>query len=281
MAGRYSYSNSPYQMDELAMYQRQYQQQLYAMQSGPRRFISAVGRFFYRLVVLALIAGAVGGVLFALYRNDILVKIARDAGVEAQYKSLEKALPASWGPPRSVDVPAESALAAPVAAAPATNDDGSSKGDTVQAIAASEPKAKTRDGLEIVSFDSLPTAPTKRGAATASLSEVPAAAPPAPATASRPEPVKVARAEPAPVRERQQPKREKKKAEPAKPTELTRSIPLPKPKPEPQPEPVAKAEPKPEPPPKPAPEEDHTKARASDNPLKAAIRASMAAKKSD
>jgi hypothetical protein len=278
MAGRYSYSNSPYQADELAMYQYQYQQQIYAMQSGPRRFISAVGRFLYRLIVLTLIIGAVAGVLFALYRNDVLVKIARGAGVEAQYRSLEKALPASWGPPRSTDVPAESAVAAPVAAAPAGNDDGSPKGDTVQAVAASEPKATTRDGLEIVSFDSLPTAPRKGAAATGSFSEVPAAAP---AKASRPEPVKVARAEPAPVRERQQPKREKKKAEPAKPTELTRSIPLPKAKPEREPEPVAKAEPKPEPPPKPAPEEDHTKARASDNPLKAAIRASMAAKKSN
>lgn len=274
MAGRYSYSNSPYQADELAIYQ--YQQQMYAMQSGPRRFISAVGRFFYRLIVLTLIIGAVGGVLFALYRNDVLIKIARGAGLEAQYKSLEKAIPASWGPPRSIDVPADSAAAA---AAPTTNDDGSSKGDTVQTAAASEPKAKTRDGLEIVSFDSLPTVTKKGATVTASPSEPPAAAPVAPVKASRPEPVKVARAEPAPVR--QQPKREKKKAEPAKPTELTRSIPLPKAKPEPEPEPVAKAEPKPEPPPKPAPEEDHTKARSSDNPLKAAIRASMAAKKSD
>jgi hypothetical protein len=273
MAGRYSYSNSPYQADELAMYQ--YQQQMYSMQSGPRRFFSAVGRFFYRLIVLALVIGAVGGVLFALYRNDVLLTIARGAGVEAQYKSLEKSLPPSWAPPRSTDVPAESAALAPVAAAPAANDSDSS-GDTVHAVAASDPKEKTSDGLPIVSFDSLPTVPTKGAARSASLSEIPAAAP---AKASRPEPVKVARAEPAPVRERQQPKRAK--AEPAKPVELKRSIPLPKAKPEP--EPVAKAEPapKPEPPPKPEPEVDRTAPRASDNPLKAAIRASMAGKKPD
>jgi hypothetical protein len=260
----------------------QYQQQIYAMQSGPRRFISAVGRFFYRLIVLTLIIGAVGGVLFALYRNGILLTVARGAGAEAQYRSIEKALGAAGlGLPQSIDVPADTAAGEPVAAGavPAAGDNGSgTPSETVQAVANGEPKAKTRDGLEIVSFDSLPTAPTKGAARTASLNEVPAAAP---AKASRPEPVKVARAEPAPVRERQQAKREKKKAEPAKPTELTRSIPLPKAKPEPEPEPVAKAEPKPEPPPKPAPEEDHTKARASDNPLKAAIRASMAAKKSN
>ena len=274
MAGRYSYSNSPYQADELAMYQYQYQQQAMAMQSGPRRFISAVGRFFYRLIVLTLIIGAVGGVLFALYRNDILLTVARGAGLEAQYKSLEKAIGApGWGTPRSIDLPPETAAAASV---PATADDGSDKpSETVQASANSEPKATTRDGTEIVSFDSLPTVSTKRGASTPAVAEVPA---PAPEKASRPEPVKVARSEPAPVRERQQPKR---KAEPAKPKELQRSIPLPKAKPEP--EPVAKAAPppKPEPAPKPEPEEDRTKPRASDNPLKAAIRASMAGKKAD
>jgi hypothetical protein len=274
MAGRYSYSNSPYQADELAMYQYQYQQQAMAMQSGPRRFISAVGRFFYRLIVLTLIIGAVGGVLFALYRNDVLLTVARGAGLESQYKNLAKALPASWAPPQSIDAPAESAVAVPAADAPASaaGNDGSS-GDTVNAVAASEPKEKTKDGVSIVSFDSLPTVGKKGAPQAAAASDISAAAP---VKESRPEPVKVARAEPAPVREQKKAKREK--AEPKKPVELTRSIPLPKAPP--KPEPVAKAEPapKPEPPPKPAPEEDHTKARASDNPLKAAIRASMAAK---
>ena len=274
MAGRYSYSNSPYQMDDLATYQYQYRQQMMAMQSGPRRFVSAVGRFLYRLIVLTLIVGAVGGVLFALYRNDVLLAVARGAGFEAQYQNLAKALPPSWAPPRSDDVPAESAVVAPLAAAPApaAGNDGSS-GDTLNAVAASEPKAKTKDGISIVSFDSLPAVPKKGASRAAPASDIPAATP---VKESRPEPVKVARAEPAPVREQKKQKREK--AAPAKPVELTRSIPLPKAPP--KPEPVAKAEPapKPEPPPKPAPEEDHTKARASDNPLKAAIRASMAAK---
>jgi len=89
MAGRYTYS--PYEVDNY------YQQ---AMQSGPRRFFSAVGRFFYRLVVLTLVVAAIGGVLFALYRNDVLLGIARGAGLEAQYRSLEQRSARPAGVPR-------------------------------------------------------------------------------------------------------------------------------------------------------------------------------------
>src|SRR5262245_3854055 len=108
MAARYSYQSSPYQAaDPLAQYQAQYSYEQ-ALQSGPRRFFSAVGRFFYRLIVFTLIVGALGGVLFALYRNDVLLTIARGAGMEAQYKALEQRIGApGWGTPRSLDLPAE------------------------------------------------------------------------------------------------------------------------------------------------------------------------------
>jgi hypothetical protein len=256
MAGRYTYS--PYEVDPY-----QYQQ-AGAMQSGSRRFFSAVGRFFYRLIVLTLVVGALGGVLFALYRNDVLLNIARGAGVETQYRSLEQRFGApGWGTPRSIDVPAEPPVL------PATADKGTQP-ETVRAAATSEASPSTPDGLPIVSFDSLPTAPSKNAAPEAiSLNALPAE----PARRERVEPTRTARAEPAP---RQRAKAQK--AEPAEPAPVTRSIPLPKAAP--KPEPVAKAEPKPEPPPpKPAPEEDHTKPRTNDNPLKAAIRASMAGKK--
>lgn len=262
MAARYSY-------DPLAQYQYQ---QMDTFQSGPRRFASAVGRFFYRLIVLTLILGAVGGILFALYRNDILLTIARGAGVEAQYRAFEKRIGApGWGTPRSIDLPKDSAAALPVAeAAPATTagrDAPPKQPETVQAAATNEAKSATADGLPIVSFDSLPTLPAKSSPQTASLNSVPNV-----------EPAKPARAEPAPARSRA-PQRTAKaeKKEPAKPVEVTRSIPLPKAPP--KPEPVAKAEPEPKPePPAPKVQEDHTTPRAGDNPLKAAIRAQMAAK---
>jgi hypothetical protein len=256
---RYPYS--PYQVEPLSPYQ--YHDPNFAMQSGSRRFFSAVGRFFYRLIVLVLIVGALGGALFALYRNDVLLSIARGAGVEAQYRSLEQRIGApGWGTPRSLDLPTESAMAG-------TNDSGEKRPETVQASAKSESATSTPEGLPIVSFDSLPTAPAKAAAREAeSADTAPAAVPDRPA---RVETTRAARAEPAP---RQQ---ATKRRDEAKPAELSRSIPLPKPKPEP----VAKAEPapKPAPPPKPAPAEDHTAPRANDNPLQAAIRASMAAKK--
>ena len=255
MAGRYTYS--PYEVDPYP-YQR-----TGSIQSGPRRFFSAVGRFFYRLVVLTLIVGALGGALFALYRNDMLLTMARGAGVEEQYRSLERSIGApGWGTPRSLDVPSET----PVSPT-ATKDEP----ETVRAGATRGSVDSTPEGLPIVSFDSLPTAPSKAAAPQAVSPNAPSAAP---AHRERVEPTRTARAEPAP---RQRVKAEK--AEPAQPAELTRSIPLPKAPP--KPEPVAKAEPKPEPPaPKPAPEVDRTKPRANDNPLKAAIRAAMADKKS-
>src|SRR5262245_52467448 len=117
MAARYSYSN-PYQVNELAMYEQQMMMQM--QQSGARRFFSAVGRFFYRLTVLTSIVGTVGGVLFALYKNDVLLQIARGAGIETQYRSFEKAIGAKgWGP-RTVEAPSETADIA-AAAAPAVD----------------------------------------------------------------------------------------------------------------------------------------------------------------
>jgi hypothetical protein len=268
MAARYSYSN-PYQVDQLAMYQ--YEHQLIA-QSGTRRFFSAIGRFFYRLIVLALVLAAVGGVLFALYRNGVLHTIARGAGIEAQFRSFEKATGAQrWAGLPAVELPPDSIAAA----APADAKDPSEKpAETVNAAATSG--AKTSTGVAIVSFDSLPTV-SKKGAAEADSTST---EPPVSAKTTRPEPVTIAQAAAAPPRERKAPKAEPPKAKPAKPTELTRSIPLPKAPP--KEEPVAKAEPapKPEPPaPKPEPEVDRTKPRAGDNPLKAAIREAMAAKK--
>ena len=253
MAGRYTYEVDPYAY-----------QQMGSMQSGPRRFFSAVGRFFYRLVLLTLIVGALGGALFALYRNDVLLTMARGAGVEEQYRSVEQSIGApGWGTPRSLDVPAET----PVAPAAAKE-----QPETVRAGATSGPVDSTPDGLPIVSFDSLPTAPSKKAAPEAiSLNALPAA----PAHREHVEPTRTARAEPAP-----RPRAKAQKAEPAEPVEVTRSIPLPKAPPKPEPVAKAEPEPKPEPPaPKPAPEVDRTKPRANDNPLKAAIRAAMADKK--
>src|SRR5262245_40364633 len=157
MAARYSY-------DPMAQYQ--YQQQMSEFQSGPRRFISAVGRFFYRLIVLTLILGAVGGILFALYRNDVLLSIARGAGVEAQYRNIERRIGApGWGTPRSIDLPKDTSAALPTAEPqPLANDakDAPAKQpETVQAASTNEAKGATADGLPIVSFDSLPSLPAK------------------------------------------------------------------------------------------------------------------------
>ena len=150
MARRYTYS--PYEVDQYP-YDR-----MGAMQSGPRRFFSAVGRFIYRIVVLALILGAVGGVLFALYRNDMLLTLARGAGVEAQYRNIEQRIGApGWGTPRSIDLPKN----LPDVTTPATVGDSSDKQpETVRAAATSETRS-TPDGLPIVSFDSLPTVKSK------------------------------------------------------------------------------------------------------------------------
>ena len=255
MAGRYTYEVNPYAYPRMG-----------SMQSGPRRFFSAVGRFFYRLVLLTLVVGALGGALFALYRNDVLLTMARGAGVEDQYRSVEQSIGApGWGTPRSLDVPAETPVAPAVA---------KGEPETVRAGATSGSTNSTPDGLPIVSFDSLPTAPSKSKDAAPeaiSLNALPAA----PAHRDRAEPTRTARAAPAP-----RPRAKAQKAEPAEPVEVARSIPLPKAPP--KPEPVAKAEPEPKPeppPPKPAPEVDRTKPRANDNPLKAAIRAAMADKK--
>ncbi|HEX6274091.1 MAG TPA: hypothetical protein VFZ53_13675 [Polyangiaceae bacterium] len=267
MAGRYPYS--PYEVDSY-----QYQEPFGAAQSGPRRFFSAVGRFFYRLIVLTLIVGATGGALFALYRNDVLLTLARGAGFEAQYRSIEQRIGApGWGTPRSIDVPAE-------ANAPASATDDSKPVDAKQpeTVQAGATKNSTPDGLPIVSFDSLPTAPAKGKAKPEPEPEALAlSALPAAGRTQRAQPTRSARPEPAPRAVRAT---KVKLDEPAPAAETARSIPLPKAKPEP----VAKAEPapKPAPPaPKPEPEVDRTAPRANDNPLKAAIRASMAAKKSE
>lgn len=276
MAARYSYSN-PYQADELAMYQ--YQQQVMAMQSGPRRFFSAVGRFFYRLIVLTLVIAAVGGVLFVLQRTGVLLQIARGAGIETQYVGFEKVLAArGLAAPRTIEPPSDVAGMAAPGAAPVDANPSEKSAETVRAAVTTEAKA-TADGVAIVSFDSLPTTAAKaEPEGEAPKADAAKAEPARPSRASS-RPMTIAEAAAAgPARQSPKPKTEKPK--PAKPTELTRSIPLPKAPP--KPEPVAKAEPKPEPappPPKPVPEEDHTKPRSGDNPLKAAIRASMAGKK--
>src|SRR5262245_54718419 len=187
MAARYSYS--PYEVVDPYQYQ----------QSGGRRFASAVGRFFYRLIVLTLILGAVGGILFALYRNDILLTIARGAGVEAQYRSLEQRIGApGWGTPRSIELPknlpeAAPAWASPTRAATEPKDTPSKQAETVTAAATSETKSAKSDGPAIASFDSLPALPSK-GAA-------PQAVSPSPLPAAEPaKPAKSSRAEPAPAR---------------------------------------------------------------------------------
>jgi hypothetical protein len=263
MAARYSYSN-PYQVDQLAMYQ--YEHQMMA-QSGPRRFFSAIGRFIYRLIVLTLVVAAVGGVLFALYRNGILHTIARGAGIETQFRSFEKTVGAErWGAPPTVEPPPDSIELAAAAAADAK--DPSEK---------PAEEAKTATGVAIVSFDSLPTTGKKAAAETV------AASAPAEEPKARPAPMTIAQAAAAPRQERKPAKAEPPKpAKPAKPAELTRSIPLPKAPPKAEPVAKAEPEPKPEPPaPKPEPEVDRTKPRAGDNPLKAAIREAMAAKKKE
>jgi hypothetical protein len=263
MAARYSYQSSPY--DQFAQYQYQY-----GVQSGPRRFFSAVGRFFSRLIVLTVILGAVGGVLFVLHQYGVLLTIARGANVETQYRDLERRVgAANWGNPLSIERPGGMpAEATAVATTPANSPESeTAKPATVQAAATTEPK--TSDGLPIASLDSLPTAPAK-----GSPEPVTAAA-----LAPEAAPVKVARAEPTPVRaSRTQRTARAPKPRAEKQKELQRSIPLLQPKPKPEPEPVAKAEPPPKPEPKPAPEPDPTTPRASDNPLKAAIRAAMTKK---
>jgi hypothetical protein len=267
MDGRFSYQQQ-FQVGDPLLYQP-----AAAFEPASRTFAATVGRFFYRLIVFCLILGALGGVLFGLYRNDILVTIARGAGMEAQYRSLEQRVGApGWGTPRSIELPKD-VQAAPVAAAPtqatephetATTGESST---TVPAVATAETKkaeAKkaTADGLPILSFDSLPSAPRK-AATEAKAEPTPASLSSLSSTTRRTPESRSARAVPVVLRET--------------PTERTIPTRDSKPTPAPKPEPVAKAAPAPKPEP-PAPKVDPTAPRASDNPLKAAIRASMANK---
>lgn len=268
MDGRYSYQQQ-FQVGDPLLYQPA------AFEPPQRTFASTVGRFFYRLIVFCLILGAVGGVLFGLYRNDILLGIARGAGMEAQYRSFEQRIGApGWGTPRSIELPKD-VQAAPVAAAPSEPSEPGEKttaeepSKTVPAVATAETKTaetkkSTADGLPILSFDSLPSAPSK-GAAEAKAEPAPVSLSAIPQTTHRTE-ARSARAVPVVLKE----------------TPTERSVPAraSKPAPAPKPEPVAKAAPAPKPEP-PAPKVDATAPRSSDNPLKAAIRASMAGKKTE
>ena len=234
-----------------------------AYQGSKSQLGAKLARLVYRVIVTVLVVATLVGVLFGLYRNDLLLAGAKKAGLEARYLELERRFGSpGWGTPRSVDVPgqatvvAEARAAEPVAeSAPAEAERAPAPAEPVAAAAApaakDEPTATTADGLPIVSLDALPTVAEKK--AGAELSPVsPDSLPTAGAArASKP-----------------------RAAAPPSERKLTRSIPLPSRR-APEPAPVAKAEP---PKPKKAPEPSAppaTAPRRNDSPLNAAIRAAV------
>ncbi len=234
------------------------------------RFSRTVYLFSWSLVGVA----GVAGLLFSLYRNDVLFNEARRRGMEKPYLALERKLVGTpgWGTPRSLLVseelasstgaaltaPAALAIAVPVAApspapAPVT---------APSLAAASQPTAQhetekkpstpaasggvTSEGVKITSLDAL--APLPRGASRAAAPVTHTVAP-VTHTTSATHPPRVAEPKPAPV---------------------ARAAAVSEPKPKAAPPPVKAATLKAAPAPKPAP------APRDDNPLNAAIRGVIA-----
>lgn len=231
-----------------------------AYSSRGSRFSRAVYLFSWSLVGVA----GVAGLLFSLYRNDVLFNEARRRGMEKPYLALEHRLLGTpgWGTPRSLLVAKElgnstgAALTAP--AALTVTSPASAPAPSVvasQPAVAREVEAKpsappasggvTSEGVKITSLDAL--APLPRGAGRAA----------APVTHS-----------PAPVTRSATPAHATRSVEP-KPAPA-RFAAASEPKPKAAPPPAKAAVPKPAPAPKAAP------APHDDNPLNAAIRGVIA-----
>ncbi len=174
---------------------------------------SPFSRFCYGLSWTLITAGGVAGLLFSLYRNDVLLALARDAGSEQPYLALERRLLGApgWGTPRSllaedsgeraVAAPAAAAMlsgslsghaAAPDSATPSTASPEAPPAPTTEpspSAASATRSGSTAEGVKILSLEALPT----EGSRAATRREAPAA--------SRPSHAAVARAEnPAPSR---------------------------------------------------------------------------------
>jgi hypothetical protein len=269
----------------------------------------------YYVVRNLLIVGALCGGFVALYRNDVLRDLARRVGQEPRYLAAEQFLGGTpgWGTPRSMEpvlaqdgtaptvdptsaaapvaalpvAPSEPTVAAaPTAAAPAapvaapipppTTEPAPLKPLAAAPVPAPAPAhvavaAAPFDPLTPVKFESLPLV-GQQGPRAVAFTDLPtshAAAAPAPHAAPAP-----VAARPAPVTHANSKAVNVSLNEaPAHHAATSRSIPAPSraaPPPEPKPAPAPVAA-KPAPPPGPKP----TEARASDNPLLAAVRGAV------
>jgi translation initiation factor IF-2 len=257
---------------------------------APSRPTLPTAYYFLRNVLLA---GALAGGLFALYRNDVFLELAQKTGQEGRYLEFEKFFLGTpgWGTPRSMQPvlagasdakPAEPSIPvtpsaatpepSPVAAAPAEPPEPRQKPlpafvpapvpAPAPAPVAAAPAQPGFDPLAPVSLESLPLLGKKSSSVPApvSLNSLPpATSPPAAqrsstsATGSKSKGLAASLEEPAPAA----PARAKAKPEPA-------------PAPEPRPAPVA-AKPEPKGP-------KTTDPHPNDNPLQAAIRSAVRAR---
>lgn len=233
---------------------------VYASAGYPRRG-SRFSRAFYLFSWSVVGVAGVLGLLFSLYRNDVLLEQARRRGMEKPYLALERRLLGTpgWGTPRSLATSAEllsaSAVAPEASVALAVTSPAAAESKPASAAAtdsAATPAAETKpatplaagvtsEGVKITSLDAL--TPLPRGAAVARIQ--------APVTHA------VAESRPAPA----------VKAHVAEPKAASRFVAASEPKPKAA---AAKAAPEPKPArtPKAAP--------IDDNPLNAAIRGVIA-----
>lgn len=220
MASRPPFSSSPYPGVG-------YWGSLSPSRARPRTLGDRVAGVVYGFSWVCVFAAAAFGVLFALYRNDVLLSLAQDAGVEERYLRLEAFFFGSpgWGTPRSVHSPGgvellgpspiterelERAAAQRVAPAPPSGQAGVSvparMPESEPAGDALEPQP-TSEGVAIVSLDALPVQSTASvgrsspGTSVPPRTVLPARSVPSPGSISKPiaSSSRAVKAEPTPV----------------------------------------------------------------------------------
>jgi len=143
----------------------------------------------YHFIRYLLYVGAIVGGVVALYRNDVLLELARRAGQESRYLEVEKSFVGSpgWGTPRSMEpvLKGEASETAPAGIATSTSDTPPSV-STAAAVAAAPVEPSTPSPVEAKAPTSPVAAPSEpaRAAAPAAEASRPEAAPAHPAAAA-------------------------------------------------------------------------------------------------
>jgi hypothetical protein len=96
---------------------------------------SRVTRFFYGLAWLLISCCGIAGLVFSLYRNDVLLRLAQQSGMEERYLDLEHRLLGTpgWGTPRSLaaELPLSAALLTSTGRAPQPSAEPAPEGATL------------------------------------------------------------------------------------------------------------------------------------------------------